>query len=109
MALLKLVYGSQKQEVGIVPDYYKILEVDPQASKEVIEKAYRALSLKYHPDRHREDKKEAATRKWMEIREAYDVLSDENKRAAYDRVRRREIIDVFLSEGLIGLARKYLR
>ncbi|HZD59218.1 MAG TPA: DnaJ domain-containing protein [Anaerolineae bacterium] len=91
-----------------LPDYYRILEVDPKASKEVIDKAYRVLSLKHHPDKNPADKKEAATRKWMEIREAYEVLSDSNRRSAYDVSRKREIVDIFLSEGLLGLARKYL-
>jgi len=90
-------------------DYYKILEVDPQASKEVIEKAYKALSLKYHPDKHPEDKREAATCRWLEIRKAYEVLSDESKRTEYDASRKREMIDLFLNEGLLGLARRYLR
>lgn len=90
-------------------DYYRVLEVDPQASREVIEKAYRALSLKYHPDKNMAQDKEAVTRKWMEIREAYEILSDDTKRAAYDRQRRQQIWELFLSEGLLGLARKYLR
>ncbi|MCL6472351.1 MAG: DnaJ domain-containing protein [Firmicutes bacterium] len=90
-------------------DYYKVLEVDPQASREVIEKAYRALSLRYHPDKNPAQDREAASKKWMEIREAYEVLSDDEKRAAYDRQRRQQMWELFLSEGLLGLARKYLR
>ncbi len=90
-------------------DYYRILEVDPQASQEVIEKAYRALSLKYHPDKNMSRNKEAAAQRWMEIRNAYEVLSDNTKRATYDKSRRQEMWDVFLGEGLIGLAKKYLR
>lgn len=90
-------------------DYYRILEVDPQASQEVIEKAYRALSLKHHPDKNTPQSKEDAAQKWMEIRRAYEILSDNTKRAAYDKSRRQEMWDVFLGEGLIGLAKKYLR
>lgn len=90
-------------------DYYKILEVDPEASKEVIEKAYRALSLKHHPDKCNAADKEKATIKWLEIRDAYEVLSDDEKRASYNVLRKKEIIDLFLNEGLLGLARKYLR
>ncbi|NCO65418.1 MAG: hypothetical protein COW32_06245 [Candidatus Aquicultor secundus] len=90
-------------------DYYKILEVDPEASKEVIDKAYRALSLKYHPDKHPDEHKEAATRKWLEIRKAYEVISNDKERAAYNDIRKRETIDLFLNEGLLGLVRKYLK
>lgn len=92
-----------------MPDYYKTLEVDPQASQEVIEKAYKALSLKYHPDKHPAENKDAATRQWIKIREAYEVLSDAKRRASYDEQRKREVINVFLSEGLIGLAKRYFR
>lgn len=92
-----------------MPDYYKILEVDCQASREVIEKAYKALSLKYHPDKSPADEREAATRKWLEIRDAYEILSDGSRRAAYDASRKREMLDIFLNEGLLGLARRYLR
>lgn len=90
-------------------DYYRILEVDPQASKEVIEKAYKALSLKYHPDKNPAGDKELAARRWMQIHEAFEVLSDESRRAVYDGQRRHEVLDTFLNEGLLGLARKYLR
>ncbi|MBE0446662.1 MAG: DnaJ domain-containing protein [Actinobacteria bacterium] len=90
-------------------DYYKILEVDPQASREVIEKAYRALSLKYHPDKSLPDMKEATARRWMQIHRAYEVLSDESRRAAYNASRKQEMLDVFLSDGLLGLLRRYLR
>ena len=97
------------KEVESLPDYYRILEVDPQASKEVIEKAYRALSLKYHPDKNTSQNREDAARKWMEVRKAYEVLSDNAQRAAYDAARRKQMWDVFLSDGVIGLAKKYLR
>ena len=92
-----------------MPDYYKILEVDTKASKEVIEKAYKVLSLKHHPDKSRPEEKESATRKWMEIRNAYEVLSDEKKRLAYDEQRKREMVELFLNEGLLGIARRYLK
>lgn len=90
-------------------DYYRILEVDPKASKEVIEKAFKALSLKYHPDKNTDGAKEAATEKWLEVRDAYEVLSDTKKRAEYDAYRKREAFDIFLNEGLLGVARRYLR
>jgi molecular chaperone DnaJ len=64
-------------------DYYQTLGVGRDASAEAIKKAYRALAMKYHPDRNSGDK--AAEHKFKEINEAYDVLKDEQKRAAYDR------------------------
>ena len=64
-------------------DYYELLEVSKTASGEEIKKAYRKMAMKYHPDRNPGDK-EAET-KFKEINEAYEVLKDEQKRAAYDR------------------------
>jgi len=64
-------------------DYYETLGVDKKASAEDIKKAYRKLAMKYHPDQNKDDK--AAEAKFKEINEAYDVLKDEQKRAAYDR------------------------
>ena len=63
-------------------DYYAILGVNKTASQEEIKKAYRKLALKYHPDRNPGDK--TAEEKFKEINEAYDILKDEQKRAAYD-------------------------
>lgn len=65
-------------------DYYKILGVERNATEEEIKKAYRRLARKYHPDTTREDKA-AAEEKFKEINEAYEVLSDPEKRAHYDR------------------------
>ncbi|MBR1944109.1 MAG: molecular chaperone DnaJ [Alphaproteobacteria bacterium] len=64
-------------------DYYAILGVNKSSSQEEIKKAYRKLALKYHPDRNPGDKN--AEEKFKEINEAYDVLKDDQKRAAYDR------------------------
>ncbi len=64
-------------------DYYQILGVDKKASAEELKKAYRKLAMQYHPDKNKDDK--AAEAKFKEISEAYDVLKDEQKRAAYDR------------------------
>lgn len=64
-------------------DYYKTLGVEQSASDDDIKKAYRKLAMVYHPDRNGGSKE--AEEKFKEITEAYDVLRDANKRAAYDR------------------------
>ncbi|MDG4603525.1 MAG: molecular chaperone DnaJ [Defluviicoccus sp.] len=64
-------------------DYYRTLGVARDADKEKLKKAYRTLAMKYHPDRNPGDSE--AERKFKEINEAYEVLKDEQKRAAYDR------------------------
>lgn len=63
-------------------DLYQILGVSRNASKDEIRKAHRKLALKYHPDKNPDDDAQA---RFKRIQEAYDVLSDEEKRAAYDR------------------------
>ena len=63
-------------------DYYDLLGVGRNASDEEIKKAFRRLAMEYHPDRN---KREGATEKFKEINEAYQALSDPQKRAAYDR------------------------
>ncbi|MEM4237956.1 MAG: DnaJ domain-containing protein, partial [Candidatus Nitrosocaldaceae archaeon] len=62
-------------------DYYEILGVDRNASKDEIKQAYRKLALKYHPDRN---KSPDAAERFKEISEAYAVLSDDEKRKIYD-------------------------
>ncbi len=64
-------------------DYYELLGVAKDASLQDIKKAYRKLALKYHPDRNPGNKE--AEEKFKQISDAYQVLSDEEKRAAYDR------------------------
>jgi molecular chaperone DnaJ len=64
-------------------DYYEVLGVPKDASADDIKKAYRKLAVKYHPDRNPDDKD--AEEKFKEAAEAYDVLSDSDKRAKYDR------------------------
>lgn len=65
-------------------DYYEILNVKRDASAAELKKAYRALAMKYHPDRNSGDI-EGAEKKFKELNEAYEVLKDEQKRAAYDQ------------------------
>jgi molecular chaperone DnaJ len=64
-------------------DYYQVLGLQKNASEEEIKKAYRRLAMKYHPDRNPDNKE--AEEKFKEAKEAYEVLSDAQKRAAYDQ------------------------
>ena len=64
-------------------DYYEILGVSKTAEEREIKKAYKRLAMKYHPDRNQGDKEAEA--KFKEIKEAYEVLTDSQKRAAYDQ------------------------
>lgn len=73
-------------------DYYKILDVNKSATEAEIKKAYKKLALKYHPDKNPNNAEEA-NKKFREISEAYQVLSDEKKRRIYDQ---------YGKEGLIG-------
>lgn len=65
-------------------NYYELLEVDVKASKEVIDKAFKVLAKRYHPDTQTEDKKQWAEEMFKKINEAYEVLSDEEARKKYD-------------------------
>ncbi len=65
-------------------EYYDLLGVSKNAEENEIKKAYRKLAVKYHPDKSPEDKKEEYTKKFQEISEAYEVLSDSDKRKKYD-------------------------
>ena len=64
-------------------DYYEVLGVDKSADKDAIKKAYRKLAIQYHPDRNPGDK--TAEEKFKEATEAYEVLSDDQKRPIYDQ------------------------
>ncbi|KAK9813599.1 hypothetical protein WJX73_009578 [Symbiochloris irregularis] len=74
-------------------DYYKILGVEKGASEADLKKAYRKLALKFHPDRVKEGDASRGTEKFKEVNEAYEVLSDKDKRQMYDQ---------FGEEGLKG-------
>ncbi len=76
-------------------DYYKILGVSRKASTKDIKKAYREQALMWHPDKHTgEEEKEKAEKQFQLVAEAYEVLSDEEKKQKYDRGE-----DVFPNQG----------
>jgi molecular chaperone DnaJ len=79
-------------------NYYEILGVSKTASQDELKKAYRKLAMKYHPDKNAGNKE--AEEKFKEISHAYDILSDEQKRAAYDRYGH----DAFTQGGMGGSA-----
>lgn len=66
----------------MVPNYYEILEVSPGATPDEIKKSFRHLALKHHPDKNRNS--EESKQKFMQIVEAYEVLSDDQARKDYD-------------------------
>ena len=63
-------------------DYYDVLGVSKSASKDELKKSYRKLAMKYHPDRNPDDSE--ASEKFKELSEAYEILSDDQKRQTYD-------------------------
>jgi molecular chaperone DnaJ len=65
-------------------DFYKLLGVSKNASEAEIKKSYRKMAMKFHPDRNKE-KPEVAEKKFKQIKEAYEILSDAQKRSAYDQ------------------------
>jgi molecular chaperone DnaJ len=66
-------------------DLYEVLGVAKNATEDEIKKAYRKLAMKYHPDRNQDGKTKDAEEKFKEVKQAYEILTDANKRAAYDR------------------------
>ncbi len=82
-------YGSNEHQqrfllaLPMAKDYYKILEIDRGASADEIQKAYRKLARKFHPDLNPDDA--SARQRFQEVQNAFDVLNDPKKRAQYDR------------------------
>lgn len=91
-------------ESGRGIDYYRLLEVDPRASTEVIQKAYRVLAQRHHPDAGGAGSDPERMRL---LNEAYRTLSDPVRREAYDRRRGGDLARLFYEQGLIGLARRW--
>lgn len=81
-------------------DYYKILNVDKNSPQEDIKKSYRALAMKYHPDHTNGDKE--SEEKFKQISEAYDVLSNPEKKQDYDNPQRDFLKDIFSNMGGMG-------
>ena len=76
---------SERPATASGDSHYDTLGVSQDASIDEIRKAYRKLALKWHPDKHPQERRAEAERKFIEIGAAYEVLSDDQKRAAYDR------------------------
>ncbi|MFM2151672.1 MAG: Molecular chaperone DnaJ, partial [Pseudomonadota bacterium] len=75
--------GAAGTEALAKRDYYEVLGVERSATEQQLKSAYRKLAMELHPDRNPGDK--AAEEKFKEVGEAYEVLSDKEKRARYDR------------------------
>ena len=99
-------------------NYYEILQINQNASPEIIEKAYKTLAKKYHPDLQEESNKKQAEEILKEINEAYEILSDPNKKKLYDQNLKNQTIsqeeydqvheeNEFLKEKLNNLNRNY--
>lgn len=87
-------------------DHYRVLQVTRDAEPEVIERAFRALSRKYHPDLGAKGDKQQLTTRMQTINEAYSVLRDPEKRRRYDESLgpvRPSAWEQFLDRGLVGL------
>lgn len=76
--------AQRLQKMASRKDYYKILELTKTASDGEIKKAYRRLALVWHPDKHTGEDKEVAEKKYVEIAEAYEILSNPDTRAKFD-------------------------
>lgn len=94
-------------------DHYETLQVSRNAEPEVIERAYRTLSMKYHPDRAPAPERRSATRRMQAINEAYRVLRDPESRARYDAAlpagAGASAWELFYDKGLVGLFADWFR
>ena len=80
-------------------DYYEVLGIARNATDEEIRRAFRKLAFKHHPDHNRED---GAEERFKEVNEAYEVLSNPDKRAAYDRFGSPQATEGFFGRGFEG-------
>lgn len=94
-------------------DHYEVLQVSRRAEPEVVERAYKTLSLKYHPDRVSEADRDRANRRMQRINEAYRILRDSESRARYDATLDLQpgasAWELFLDKGLVGLFADWYR
>jgi curved DNA-binding protein CbpA len=93
-------------------DHYQTLQVSRHAEPEVIDRAWRALAKKYHPDTASPAEREKATRRLQRVNEAYAVLSDPVRRRAYDKTlpgTAGQGWERFMDAGLWGLFKDWLR
>lgn len=80
-ALFVVTNSNFIASIMMLKDYYRILEITPQATPEEIKKSFRRLAMQYHPDKHQED--QIAGAHYREIQEAYETLTDPNKKESY--------------------------
>jgi DnaJ family protein C protein 3 len=82
----KIQQMNNRKRIAERKDYYKVLGIPRDASVKEIRRAYRQLALEWHPDKNRDDpaKHELSEKKYQEITEAYEILTDEEKRRRYD-------------------------
>lgn len=78
---------AKKEKAAKKKDYYKVMNLDKECSVSMIRKAYKILALRWHPDKNTQNEatSEIATKKFKEITEAYEVLSDPKKRQMFDQ------------------------
>jgi len=88
------------------PDYYQTLGISPDADLKTIKVAYRRLARQYHPDTQTN---ESSEERMKQVNEAYTVLSDPRKRAAYDRKRRRVVFSLDLYKLFNRLVSRFVR
>jgi DnaJ family protein C protein 3 len=82
----QLFHEAEKREkMAQRKDYYKILQVDKSADARDVKRAYKRLAVQHHPDKAPAGEKDAYEAKFRDVAEAYEVLRDDEKRAAYDR------------------------